>query len=179
MHKFKNSQTNSHTLSLSYNNYLIFVIVTLTLPIIVSSQTPSKPDPKMADFVGTYKFEKDDGKFDDFLKAMGVSFVTRKVAVNTSPTIEVSAKDDGTYVVTTTSTFKTSKIEFKLGQEFEENRMDGETVKTTITKEGNKLIQKQVADPPVEIVREFTGDKMITTCKCKDVVNVREYKKVA
>lgn len=25
---------------------------------------------KMAEFVGTYKFEKDDGKFDDFLKAM-------------------------------------------------------------------------------------------------------------
>lgn len=24
----------------------------------------------MAEFVGTYKFDKDDGKFDDFLKAM-------------------------------------------------------------------------------------------------------------
>lgn len=25
----------------------------------------------MADFTGTYKFESDDGKFDEFLKAMG------------------------------------------------------------------------------------------------------------
>lgn len=56
--------------------------------------------------------------------------------------------------------------------------MDNVTVKTIITKEGNKLIQKQKTDPPVEITREFTGDKLITTCKCKDVVNVREYKKV-
>lgn len=29
----------------------------------------------MAEFVGTYKFEKDDGKFDDFLKAMGEYFI--------------------------------------------------------------------------------------------------------
>lgn len=100
------------------------------------------------------------------------------MAATTSPTIDISVKDDGTYVVATTSTFKSSSIEFKLGQEFEEQRMDGATVKTTITKEGNKLIQKQATDPPVEIVREFVGDKMITTCKCKDVVNVREYKKV-
>ena len=55
--------------------------------------------------------------------------------------------------------------------------MDGKTVKTTITKEGNKLIQKQETEPQVEIIREFTGDGLITTCKCNDVVNVREYKK--
>ena len=27
----------------------------------------------MAEFVGTYKYEKDDGKFEDFMKAMGKS----------------------------------------------------------------------------------------------------------
>lgn len=87
-------------------------------------------------------------------------------------------KDDGTFIVKTDSTLKKSQIEFKLDQEFEEHRMDDVKVKTIITKEGNKLIQKQSANPPVEITREFVGDKMITTCKCKDVVNVREYKKV-
>lgn len=107
-----------------------------------------------------------------------VSFVIRKVAVNTSPTIDISVKDDGTFVVKTTSTFKSSVLEFKLDQEFEEKRMDGATVKTVVTRDGNKLIQKQDATPPVEIVREFVGDKLVTTCKCKDVVNVREYKKV-
>lgn len=101
----------------------------------------------------------------------------RKVAVNTKPSIVISVKDDGTVVVETQSTFKNSKIEFKLGEPFDEARMDGATVKTTITKEGNKLIQKQQATPPVEIVREFTGDKLIATCKCNNIVNVREYKK--
>jgi hypothetical protein len=41
------------------------------LPLIQSSETAQKPNTKMADFVGSYKFDKDDGKFDDFLKAMG------------------------------------------------------------------------------------------------------------
>lgn len=27
----------------------------------------------MAEFVGTYKYDKDDGKFEDFMKAMGKS----------------------------------------------------------------------------------------------------------
>lgn len=112
------------------------------------------------------------------LNATDVSFVIRKVAVNTSPTIEISVQDDGTMVVKTVSTFKNSEIKFKLGEEFEEKRQDGVTTKTVIHKEGNKLIQKQSADPPVEIVREFTGDKLIATCTCKDVVCVREYKKV-
>lgn len=102
----------------------------------------------------------------------------RKVAGSTSPTIEITMKDDGTMICNTKSTFKNSTIEFKIGEEFEEKRMDGATVKTVITQEGNKLIQKQMCDPPVEIIREFTGDKLITTCKCKDAVCVREYKKV-
>lgn len=107
-----------------------------------------------------------------------VGYVTRKVAASTSPSIEISYSNDGNMVVKTFSTFKNSEISFKLGEEFEEKRMDGVTTKTTITKEGNKLIQKQMANPPVEIIREFIGDKLIATCKCKEVVCVREYKKV-
>lgn len=108
---------------------------------------------------------------------LDINFVTRKLACATSPSFEISVKDDGTVVAKTSSTFKNTVIEFKLGEEFEEKRMDGETVKTTITKEGNKLIQEQKSDPPIKIVREFTGNKLITTCYCKDVVCVREYKK--
>lgn len=104
--------------------------------------------------------------------------MTRKVACTTTPTVEISVKDDGTIVVKTLSTFKNSSIEFKLNEEFEEARMDGKNVKTVITQDGNKLVQKQQADPPVEIVREFSGDKLTVTCKCKDVVCVRNYKKV-
>lgn len=109
----------------------------------------------------------------------GVNFVTRKVAVNTSPTIEISLKDDNeTFVVKTLSTFKNSQIEFQLGKEFEENRMDGKKVRTVINRDGNKLVQTQWGDNEVTIVREFTGDKLVTVCTCNDAVCTREYKKV-
>lgn len=99
------------------------------------------------------------------------------MAGTAKPTIEVSVKDDGTIVVKTITTLKTSSIEFKLGVEFEEKRMDDAVVKTIVTKEGNKLIQKQSGDNGCEIIREFDGDLLTTTCKCKDVVCVRKYKK--
>lgn len=102
----------------------------------------------------------------------------RTVATKTSPTVQVSVKDDGSYVVSTKSLVKSSQIEFKLGEEFDEHRMDGVTVKTVVTKEGNKLIQKQNSAPPVDIVREFFDDKMVATFKCNHVINVRTYKKV-
>lgn len=111
------------------------------------------------------------------LESTDVSFVIRKVAIKVSPTIEISVDGDGHFTVKTTSTFKNSEIKFKLGEEFEEKRMDGVTTKTVITQDGNKLVQKQFAKPEVEIIREFVDDKLTTTAKCGDVVCVREYKK--
>lgn len=107
-----------------------------------------------------------------------VGFMTRKMAGTASPKITITAKDDGTISLKTSTTLKDSEIVFKLGEEFEEKRLDGITAKCVITKEGNKLIQKQMTEPPVTIIREFTGDKLITTCQCKTVECVREYKKL-
>lgn len=104
--------------------------------------------------------------------------MTRKLASTQSPTVDITVNDDGSIAMKTSSTFKTVEIVFKLGEEFDEKRMDDVVTKSIITKDGNKLIHHQKAEPPVEIVREFTGDKMVVTCKCKNVVNVREYKKL-
>lgn len=53
--------------------------------------------------------------------------------------------------------------------------MDGRTVKSVITLEGNKLIQKQGGDPACEIIREFDEKTMVATMKVKDVVCTRKY----
>lgn len=47
--------------------------IILSLFLYTSSTQASRTDQNntMAEFVGTYKFTKDDGKFDDFLSAMG------------------------------------------------------------------------------------------------------------
>lgn len=84
----------------------------------------------MVQFVGKYNYESGEN-FDEFLKALGVGWILRNLAKTTKPTIEVSLDGD-VYTVKTITTMKTTEIKFKLGEEFEETRMDGKTVKVCL-----------------------------------------------
>ncbi|XP_044314960.1 fatty acid-binding protein, muscle [Drosophila rhopaloa] len=128
-------------------------------------------------FVGKkYKLDKSEN-FDEYMKELGVGLVTRKMGNSLSPTVEVTLEGD-TYTLTTTSTFKTSAISFKLGQEFDEETLDGRNVKSIITLDGNKLTQEQKGDKPTTIVREFNDGELITTLTIGSVKCVRVYKAV-
>lgn len=104
----------------------------------------------------------------------GVGFVLRKIGNSVSPTVELK-KDGDKYTLVTSSTFKNTEIAFELGKEFEEETMDGRTVKSVMTLEGNKLVHKQGGEPPCEIIREFDEKQMVATMKVKDVVCTRKY----
>ena len=92
----------------------------------------------------------------------GVGMVLRKMGNSVSPTVDL-VKDGDKYTFTTSSTFKTSAITFKLGEEFDEETLDGRKVKSVITMDGdNKLVQEQKGDKPSTIVREFTADECTT-----------------
>jgi len=126
---------------------------------------------------GKYTLESSE-KFEEFLKEMGVGIVTRKMAITLSPTIEIKTEGDE-YSIKTITTFKNTELKFKLDEEFDEARMDGVTVKTKITKEGdNKLVQEQFGEKPCQIVREVDGDTLKTVCTCNKVVSTRIYKRV-
>ncbi|XP_034113404.1 fatty acid-binding protein [Drosophila nasuta] len=129
----------------------------------------------MASFIGKkYKLEKSEN-FDEYMKELGVGMVLRKMGNSVSPTVEVT-QDGDTYTLTTTSTFKTSAISFKLGEEFDEETLDGRKVKSVITLDGNKLTQEQKGDKPSTIVREFTDSELITTLTIGAIKSVRVYK---
>jgi len=85
--------------------------------------------------------------------------VTRKMGATVSPVVELTEKD-GVYTLKTTSTFKSTEIKFKLGEEFDEETADGRKVKSTCTLEGNKLIQVQKGEKDTTIEREFTPTEM-------------------
>ncbi|XP_018799053.1 PREDICTED: probable fatty acid-binding protein [Bactrocera latifrons] len=123
-----------------------------------------------------YKLEKSEN-FDEYMKELGVGMVMRKMGNSVSPTVELK-KDGETYTFTTTSTFKTSSINFKLGEEFDEETLDGRKVKSVITLEGNKLVQEQKGDKPSTIIREFTDSELVTTLTINGVKSVRLYKAV-
>ena len=124
-----------------------------------------------------YKLDKSEN-FDEYMKEIGVGLVLRKMGNSVSPTVELKKNDDGSFSFTTTSTFKTSTINFKLGEEFDEETLDGRKVKSVCTMEGDKLIQEQKGEKPTTIVREFTPTELTTTLTIGDIKSVRVYKAV-
>jgi len=126
-------------------------------------------------FVGVWNMETSEN-FDEYMKAVGVGAVMAKLASTAKPKLTVSVSDDGTWTLKTETTFKTSKIDFNLGVEFDETTADDRKMKTTVTLEGaNKLVQDQKGDIPSVITREVDGNKLVVTCKAKDVVSTRHY----
>ncbi|RWS22320.1 alkaline phosphatase-like protein, partial [Leptotrombidium deliense] len=113
--------------------------------------------------VGKYKLESSD-KFDEFMSEVGVNFFLRKMIMALTPIVEVTKKDENNYSFKSMSALKNTDLNFTLNKEFEETRVDGVTVKTIISRKGNKFTQIQKGAKPIEIVREFTDDHLIITC---------------
>jgi type II secretory pathway component HofQ len=128
-------------------------------------------------FEGKWHLEKSEN-FDEYMKAVGVSLVTRKLGNATKPVVTITKKGDE-FSYKSESTVKTTVMDFKLGQEFKETTADGRTVQSTITADGpKKWIHEQKGDVPSTIIRELTDDNtMFMTLKAKDVVSTRVYKR--
>ncbi|KAK9680498.1 Lipocalin / cytosolic fatty-acid binding protein family [Popillia japonica] len=115
--------------------------------------------------------------FDDFMKALGVGLVTRKMGATVSPVISLN-KDGDDYVLTSQSTFKNMTSKFKPGVEFDDETADGRKVKSTITFNGNILteIQKDNNGKVTTLERTFTDSDVTIVCKVDDIVCTRVYK---
>lgn len=112
-----------------------------------------------------------------FLLDSGVGMVLRKLGNSISPTVEL-VKNGDEYTFNTLSTFKNTTIKFKLGEEFDEETVDGRMVKSVCTFDGNKLIHEQKGEKPTTIVREFTATDLTATMTAGNAKCVRYYKAV-
>ena len=116
--------------------------------------------------------------FDEFMKALGVGLVTRKVGNAVSPVVDL-IKDGDQYVLSSSSTFKNTVIKFKPGEEFDQETPDGRKVKSVINIDGNTLREVQT-DPDsgkkTTIDRTFAEDEIKMVMKVDDVEAVRIYK---
>jgi len=132
---------------------------------------------------GTFKLIKSEN-FDEYMKAIGVGMVLRKMASAATPTTEI--KQDGeNWNIKTMTTFKTTEIKFKLGEEFDETTADGRECKSVITKQDDKTLVhiQNCSGQTLKILREFSEDggemKMVLAAPQKDgeIVSTRVYKK--
>nr|ABE77153.1 intracellular fatty acid binding protein [Pacifastacus leniusculus] len=131
----------------------------------------------MAPIAGKYTLESSEN-FDEFMKALGVGMMLRKLGQTSKPTVELLEKNEE-WTLKTTTTMKTTELKFKLGQEIDESTFDGRDCKTVFTLEGDKLIQTQNATKgkSAKYTREFTDTQMIMLSECDGVVSKRIYKR--
>jgi len=129
-------------------------------------------------FFGKFKLETSEN-FDAFLKEIGINLIKRKLANMAYPTLDIT-KDENDYVtIKTISPFKTHVNRFRVGEEFDEERIDGKVVKSIVNNEGNTFIQTQKdEDLTIKYIREFTGDQIKVTSIANNVQCFRVYKRI-
>ncbi|XP_058503953.1 fatty acid binding protein 4b [Solea solea] len=126
-------------------------------------------------FVGTWTLSASEN-FDDYMKALGVSFTTRQMGNMAKPNLVISVDSAGVVSMKSESTFKTTELKFKINEEFDETTADGRQTKTTITFENGKLVQKQTWDGKMTTLeREVQDGKLTAKCIMEDVVALRTY----
>ncbi|XP_064612265.1 sodium/calcium exchanger regulatory protein 1-like [Liolophura sinensis] len=136
----------------------------------------------MATLAGHWKLDTTEN-FDEYMEAVGVGYVLRKLASTAKPEQHISVDGDN-WTIKTTSLVKNTEIKFTLGQEFDETTADGRKVKTTATLDGNKLTMNQTGvKVPSILTRELQedGKTMVMTLVAKkdgkDVTCIRKYKR--
>jgi len=129
-------------------------------------------------FLGMWQLETSEN-FDEYMKAVDVGFMMRKLGALAKPNLSISLDGD-VWTLKGITTFTTSEAVFKLNEEFEETTADGRKVKTTFTlQDDGKLIQEQKGKVASTITRELLDENtLVCVCVAKDVTSKRVYKRV-
>jgi hypothetical protein len=77
----------------------------------------------------------------------GIGFALRQSAKLIKPKLIIS-ENNGKWTLKTESTLKTSSYEFTPGDEFDEVRLDGETVKVSRTTSNGTVVRHRCASSP-------------------------------
>ena len=131
---------------------------------------------------GRYLMESSEN-FDDFMKALGVGMIKRKLANSVIPINEIEIADSGEYTIRTVTTVRTSEIVFKLNEPFTEDTIDGRKTQTMPTRIGNflKLDQKgdkSKGEKDSVMTRDLVGDIITMKLIVDNVVCTRIYKRI-
>ncbi|XP_030821154.1 cellular retinoic acid-binding protein 2 [Camarhynchus parvulus] len=139
----------------------------------------------MPNFSGNWKMKSSEN-FEELLKALGVNVMLRKIAVAAAakPAVEIRQDGDGeSFYIRTSTPVRTTEIRFRVGEEFEEQTVDGRPCKSLARWEDegkNKMVCEQRLlkgdGPRTGWSREMSNDgELILTMTADDVVCTRVY----
>merc|ERR1712066_942113 len=81
-------------------------------------------------FKGKYERTSAEG-YEEFLKALDVSYLLRKAATVSTPIVEIT-ENKGVWSIKSSTTLKSMELKFKIGEEFEETTPDGRDVRAVV-----------------------------------------------
>ncbi|KAE8588328.1 hypothetical protein XENTR_v10022464 [Xenopus tropicalis] len=135
----------------------------------------------MPNFSGHWKMKQSDN-FEEMLKVLGVNMMLRKIAVAAASKPAVEIKQDGeVFYIKTSTTVRTTEISFKIGEEFDEQTVDGRPCKSLAkwVSENKMACEQRLLKgdgPKTAWTRELTNDgELILTMIADDVVCTRIY----
>ncbi|XP_077567256.1 cellular retinoic acid-binding protein 1a [Stigmatopora nigra] len=137
----------------------------------------------MANFAGIWKMKSSEN-FDELLKALGVNAMLRKVAVAAASNPHVEIRQDGQqFYIKTSTTVRTTEINFRVGEEFNEETVDGRKCKSLVTwaSENKLTCQQTLVDgdgPKTFWTRELNGEELTLIFGADDVLCTRVYARV-
>lgn len=94
----------------------------------------------------------------------------RKLSSTLTTTVQLVKKSDDQYSLNTTILLVSTSQKFRLKEEKDVTTLDGRKVKITFDIEGNKLIENQVGEKTLTIVREYFDEELIVTSTIGNVV---------
>jgi len=132
-------------------------------------------------FVGKWKLV-DSKNFDEYMKTVGVGWLTRTAGALAKPELTIAVKDDH-WVMDSRSTFKDIHTEFTEGKEFAETTPDGREMKSVCSFRDGALIQEQTkikADDHNSTFKRFINSegKLIAEITSEGVTATRVYEKI-
>ncbi|GAU91375.1 FABP4 [Ramazzottius varieornatus] len=103
---------------------------------------------------GKYELANSTG-FDEYLRKTGASAEQIEIGKQLKPVIELS-KDGEEWTMKINTEVMNKEMKFKIGQEFTEKTPSGKTIRSTITQQGSKLVQKQIFEDEFIANVEYT-----------------------
>ncbi|CAL9696623.1 unnamed protein product [Knipowitschia caucasica] len=134
----------------------------------------------MSKFSGTWKMKRSEN-FDELLKVLGVNAMLRKVAVAAASNPHVEIRQEGeTFYIKTSTSVRTTEIHFTIGEEYNEETVDGRKCRSLATWESeNKIYCSQTLvdgdGPKTFWSRELIGDELRLIFGADDVLCTRIY----